>query len=226
MATITQRLEDIIVPIVTDLGLELFDLEFAGATVRVTIDKAPADGVPGVIDLGDITAVTRAVSRALDEHDPIVDRYSLEVSSPGLERPLRTPLHFERAIGQIVSIKTVAVRGASPSVERRLKGTLVRAGAVGAPLAQPDEGDPDAGVPEASTSIDVVLDDGRVRTVVYDDIDKARTVFEWGPEPRSSKPKTKPAGKPTRTGAANADAERVPTATQPKKPKNKKVKSS
>src|SRR4051812_9407845 len=112
MATVIQRLEDIVIPIVDELGLELFDLEFASSTVRVTIDKAPVDGVPGVIDLGDITAVTRAVSRALDEHDPIVDRYSLEVSSPGLERTLRTPRHFERAVGQLVAVKLLPGAGA------------------------------------------------------------------------------------------------------------------
>ena len=51
MATMIQRLDDIITPIVTDLGLELFDLEFTSSTVRVTIDKAPVDGEPVPIDL-------------------------------------------------------------------------------------------------------------------------------------------------------------------------------
>jgi len=201
MATTIRRLEDIITPIVDELGLELFDLEFTSSTVRVTIDKAPADGAPGVIDLSDITAVTRAVSRALDEHDPIVERYSLEVSSPGLERSLRTPLHFERAVGQTITVKTVP----NADLERRLKGVLVRAGAVGAPTAEPDPSSA-APVVDPADSIDVLLDDGAVRTVALRDIDKARTVFEWGPEPRAAKPKTKPkagaaakAGDPTKS---------------------------
>jgi len=198
MATMLQRLDDIITPIVTDLGLELFDLEFTSSTVRVTIDKAPVDGEPVPIDLSDITAVTRAVSRALDEHDPIPERYSLEVSSPGLERPLRTPLHYERAVGQTVAVKTVPSSG----LDRRLKGLLVRAGRVGA------GGDPDG--TGAADSIDLELEGGEVRTVAYADIDKARTVFEWGPEPKPAKPKPK-AG-PT-TGSAK----------QTKKPKKKKV---
>ena len=167
MATMLQRLDAIIAPIVTDLGLELFDLEFTSSTVRVTIDKAPVDGQPVPIDLADITAVTRAVSRALDEHDPIADRYSLEVSSPGLERTLRTPLHYERALGQTVSIKTVP----SSELARRLKGTLVRAGLAGATPASPDV--------DVASSIDLALDDDDVRTVPYADIDKARTVFVW-----------------------------------------------
>jgi ribosome maturation factor RimP len=198
MATMLQRLEDIIVPIVAELDLELFDLEFTSSTVRVTIDKAPVDGQPVPIDLSDITAVTRAVSRALDEHDPIADRYSLEVSSPGLERSLRTPLHFERAVGQTVSIKTVP----SSELERRCKGVVVRAGTVGAEPV-------DTGI-DAATSLDLLLDGGAVRTVPYAEIDKARTVFEWGPEPRPTKPKPK-AG--STTGSAK----------QPKKPKKKKV---
>jgi ribosome maturation factor RimP len=216
MATTTQRLDDIITPIVTELGLELFDLEFASSTVRVTIDKAPVDGRPGVIDLGDITAVTRAVSRALDEHDPIAERYSLEVSSPGLERTLRTPRHFERAIGQLVSVKTVP----HAAGERRVKGTLTRAGAVGTAAPAPDDVEVDVA---AADSIDVLVD-GAVHTIAYADIDKARTVFEWGPEPRPSKPKPKPAAK-TKT-ASKAAASDAASSKQPKPKKKKKVNAS
>lgn len=214
MATTIQRLEDIIIPIVTELGLELFDLEFTSSNVRVTIDKTPVDGAPGVIDLGDITAVTRAVSRALDEHDPIAERYSLEVSSPGLERSLRTPLHFERAVGQTISVKTVP----NADLERRLKGVLVRAGAVGAPAAEPD---PSSAAPagDPADSIDLLLDDGAVRTVAHRDIEKVRTVFEWGPEPRPAKPKTKPKAVAAAKAAAGDP-------TKSKKKKKKKVNAS
>ena len=199
MATLLDRLDDIVRPIVAELGLELFDLEFTSSTIRVTIDKAPVDGVPVAIDLSDITAVTRGISRALDEHDPIPDRYSLEVSSPGLERTLRTPRHFERAIGQTLAIKTVPGSG----LDRRLSGQLVRAGEVGAPPAA------DA----ATETLDLLLEDGEVRTIAYADIDKARTVFEWGPQPRPTKPKPK-------AGPATGSAK------QPKKPKKKKVDAS
>ena len=218
MATTTQRLDDIITPIVTELGLELFDLEFASSTVRVTIDKAPVDGRPGVIDLADITAVTRAVSRALDEHDPIAERYSLEVSSPGLERSLRTPVHFERAVGQLVSIKTVP----GSTSARRLKGTLTRAGAVGEASSEPGaSSEPIEGAAPAdpASSIDLVVD-GDVHTIAYADIDKARTVFEWGPEPRPSKPKPKPAAKTKRDSKAAAGS----GAAESKQPKPKKKK--
>ncbi len=165
---IIDRLHEIIDPIVDDLGVELFDLEFAGSTVSVTIDKPPTDTAPGGIDLSDITAVTRAISRAFDEHDPIDGHYSIEVSSPGLERTLRVPRHFERAVGSVLAVKTV------PGFEagRRLKGTLVQADT------------------SESGGIELVLEDpaGLVCPVAYAEIERARTVFEWGPEPKPSRP--------------------------------------
>jgi ribosome maturation factor RimP len=192
------RLRAIVEPIVDDLGLELFDLEFAGSTVTITIDvppgdpraEAPAPDAPRGVDLSDITAVTRAVSRAFDEHDPIEGAYSIEVSSPGLERPLRTPLHFQRAVGQTITVKTV------PGLEigRRLKGRL-------------DASDDDA--------ITITLEpSGEQHLIAYRDIEKARTVFEWGPEPKPAKPKPK-AGKPNAKPNAKADQPKQKKVTAP-----------
>ena len=75
------------------------------------------------IDIDAIAEATRIVSRELDVHDPIPSRYTLEVSSPGLERPLRTPAHFLRAVGQQVAVRT------NPGVEgdRRVTGLLTTA---------------------------------------------------------------------------------------------------
>src|SRR5579883_3413871 len=87
-------------PVVEPLGLELVDVERRGAVLLVTVDR------PGGVDLDALTTANRAVSRALDDLDPIPGRYSLEVSSPGLERRLRTPAHFTRAIGETVTVKT------------------------------------------------------------------------------------------------------------------------
>src|SRR5207248_6671079 len=86
-------------------GLELVDVEFAGPgghpTLRLYIDK-----VGGGVTLDDCTQVSRALSAALDVEDPIAGRYELEVSSPGLDRPLRTREHFERFLGSKVRVKT------------------------------------------------------------------------------------------------------------------------
>lgn len=196
------RLRAIVEPIVADLDLELFDLEYSGSTLTVTIDRPPSpeagpDQHGGGVSIADITTVTRAVSRSLDEIDPIPGHYKLEVSSPGLERPLRTPVHFQRAVGQKVTVKTV------PGFEggRRLKGQLVRAGD-GTPAASPDD-DP------RPRSIEVVLDEpaGVIVTVGYDQIDRARTVFEWGGEPKkAATPRTKAAKAPKAGTPAGAKA--------------------
>lgn len=155
-------------PILAELGLELYDLEVAGKgptqTLRVMIDREEG------IDLDAITAATQALAPVLD-HDPAVDAvlrasYTLEVTSPGLERPLRTPKHFQRALGAVVSVKT----GYGPDAIRR-RGVLAAAD---------------------DTGFDLEVDDGTSERVLYADVIQARTVFEWGPAPKSkSKSKTK-----------------------------------
>ena len=67
-----------------DVGAELYDVEFNGGMLRILVD---ADGS---IDIDAIKTISKSSSRVLDEADPIPGRYTLEVSSPGLERPLNT----------------------------------------------------------------------------------------------------------------------------------------
>lgn len=153
---IVDRVVDVVTPVVDELGVELVDVEHTGPVLRVVVDQA------GGIGLDRVAEVTKAVSGALDEADPLPGHYTLEVSSPGLERPLRTPEHFARAVGQRVSMKT------KPSFEgeRRLVGLLVE-----------------------STPDQVVIDvegTGPV-SVPLSGVDKARTVFEWGPAPKPGK---------------------------------------
>src|SRR3546814_9850277 len=71
---------EIIAPLVEAAGLDLYDLELAGGVLRVLVDRE------GGADIDAISKLTRATSRALDEHDPIAGSYTLEVSTPGLER--------------------------------------------------------------------------------------------------------------------------------------------
>lgn len=86
------------------LELEIVDVEFrrepGGRILRVFIDK------PGGVTLEDCQGLSRALSRKLDETDPIKDSYSLEVSSPGLDRPLKKPQDFQRFAGQPVHVRT------------------------------------------------------------------------------------------------------------------------
>lgn len=144
--SVTERVRDIVLPILTTHEVDLYDVDVQGPLVRVVVDRS------GGVDLEVLSSVTRAVSRALDEADPIGHRYTLEVTSPGLERQLRTPEQFARAVGEVVRVKAKAdVEG-----ERRVEGVLAAADATG-----------------------ITVDE---RTLEYHEIERARTVFEWGTE--------------------------------------------
>ncbi|AQS59341.1 ribosome maturation factor RimP [Desulforamulus ferrireducens] len=93
-------------PIIEAEGLELVDVEYVkeGGNwyLRIFIDKL------GGVDLDDCQAVSEKIDTLLDELDPIPQAYFLEVSSPGLERPLKKPADFERFKGHLVNITTYA----------------------------------------------------------------------------------------------------------------------
>lgn len=157
------RLAAVVAPVLADLDATLYDVELTGSgrsrTLRVLVDRE------GGVDLETVTAVTEALAPVLDA-EPVVasvlpGAYLLEVSSPGLERPLRTPAHFRGAIGTPISLKATAPDG----TRRRDRVLLVGAD---------DE------------HIEVEIDGGRER-VGYGDIVQARTVFEWGPAPKPGK---------------------------------------
>ena len=99
-----QKTEEILNPIVEEYGFELVDVEYVkeGSTwyLRAYIDK------PGGICIDDCEAVSRRLSDILDEKDYIDDAYILEVSSPGLGRPLRKEKDFKRSLGEEVEIRT------------------------------------------------------------------------------------------------------------------------
>lgn len=98
---ITRKL---VLPILEKMGLELVDIEYVqegkNRFLRLAIDKE------GGVDIEECGKVSEALSKKLDEVDPIPDAYFLEVSSPGAERPLKTPRDYERAVGKGVHIET------------------------------------------------------------------------------------------------------------------------
>ena len=102
MATLEQKLQEMLQSAVEDLGCELWGIECQRAgrfmTVRLFIDK---EGGVGVDDCAD---VSRQVSAILDVEDPIADKYNLEVSSPGLDRPLFTLEQFQRYVGEDIAV--------------------------------------------------------------------------------------------------------------------------
>jgi ribosome maturation factor RimP len=155
--SVSDRVRDLVAPICADLGLELYDVEHSAGKVRVTVDK------PGGVDLDALAVATRLISRELDERDPVPSRYQLEVSSPGLERPLRTPEHYRRAVGQSVSIRLLPGRGD----DRRIAGVL-------------------AAADDEAVTVEVEGAGSPVR-LPYADIERARTTFSWGGQPKPGK---------------------------------------
>ncbi len=95
--------EELITPTVNELGYDIWDVEFVkeGASwyLRITIDSENG------IDMDDCEKVHRAVDPMLDEADPIDDFYYLEVSSPGVERNIRTREHYEYCVGEVIQLK-------------------------------------------------------------------------------------------------------------------------
>ena len=145
---------------VATVGGELIDVEWTGGTLRLSVDAE------GGITTETLAEINRLVSPLLDQHDPVPGRYLLEVSSPGVERPLRRPDHFRRAIGEQVIVKLE-----SWSEIRRVRGELLSAD--------------DGGVSVAAAEIDGVdLAETEVHDLGYDVIAKARTHFDWGPTPK------------------------------------------
>jgi len=190
---VVERVHPLVAPILADLGLDLYDLEHAGGILKVVVDRA------GGVDLEEIALATRLISRELDHSDPIPGRYTLEVGSPGLERVLRTPEHFRRAVGTKVNVRTLShVPG-----DRRFQGLLLAA----------DEHQLTVRIDEAGPQL------GEERTLALADVERARTVFEWGGAPKPGKPGAGkiPGAKAARKGTVRGPADELdePAAEQP-----------
>ncbi|HVO47071.1 MAG TPA: ribosome maturation factor RimP [Steroidobacteraceae bacterium] len=116
--TLRERLIALIEPVLTRMGYELVELEYAAgrshAVVRLFIDR------PAGVGVDDCERVSRATAALLDVEDPIPSAYTLEVSSPGFDRILRTPAHFERFAGSRVFVELKVPREG----RRRYTGTL------------------------------------------------------------------------------------------------------
>ena len=149
------RMQALIEPICDDLVVELVDVEYNHGIIKVVIDEEGGLNSQTLVDM------TKEISRMIDREDPIPGRFTLEVTSPGVERPLKKPTHFQRAIDSDVAIKT------EPNVDgdRRVAGRL---------LSADDQ------------TITVETDTG-ARTLRYDEIRTAKTTYPWDPKVRPGK---------------------------------------
>jgi ribosome maturation factor RimP len=155
----TSELELALAPVVAQAGAELVDVEVQSRVLQVTVEREAG------LDLESLASISRSISDLLDEREDLAPsaRYELEVSTPGLERRLRRPEHFQRAIGARISVRTEpGTTGA-----RRIEAVLVGVDDTGISL----EDKPGAAVVH----------------VAYDEIERARTVFDWQAELASAK---------------------------------------
>lgn len=167
---LVDKLFGIVSPPVEAAGYELVDLEWkrepGGWVLRVYIDRPSgrpegAPGAGGAISHSDCERVSRQLSAVLDVEDVIPQAYHLEVSSPGVERPLRTPEHFRRFEGRKARVRLRhGVDG-----RRNFSGTIV-------------------GVTDGRVRVDV---EGGEVELPLDDLDKANLIFEWSGSQRCNR---------------------------------------
>ncbi|MDG6773090.1 ribosome maturation factor RimP [Thiomicrorhabdus sp. ZW0627] len=145
-----KKLEELLKPTIETMGFELWAVEYMPAgrhsTLRVFVDKESG------ITVDDCADISRQLSAVLDVEDPITNAYMLEVSSPGLDRPLIKPEHFKRYEGKQVRLRTVS----SVLGRKKFTGPMTRV---------TDEG------------IEVEVD-GELFEIPFDMIDKANLVVE------------------------------------------------
>lgn len=184
----TQRLISIVEPVCHQAGFELVDLrlvlEQGGWTLRVQVDLpidenvAPSEVPADRVDLEDCENLSRELSAVLDVDDPIPQAYSLEVGSPGIDRPLRTEQHFRYYAGSEAKVQlSHGIATESRSERKNFRGVL-------------------RGAADGKLTIEV---DGQRFELPIDDVDSAKLVPDWdavmkgksgvgAPEPKPAKP--------------------------------------
>lgn len=117
---VTEKVSSLIMPVIERAGMELVDLEYrkegSGWVLRIFIDMV------GGVTLDDCTEISREVDAILDSEDVIPHQYSLEVSSPGLNRPLKKEADFKRFAGKLAKVKTFEAIGGSRNFKGRIVG--------------------------------------------------------------------------------------------------------
>ena len=142
-------LQDIVEQIVTGLGYELVEIErSAGGLLRITIDLPWTPGTEHFVNVEDCEKVTRQLQYTLEVEE--IDYRRLEVSSPGIDRPLRNERDFERFEGQVIDLTLKAPMGAAAGGQvaanrKKFRGTLERADGGGWQITCSDEPPPKPG---------------------------------------------------------------------------------
>lgn len=190
-----QHIAELLTPTITSLGLELLGIDYlstpGSAVLRLYIDVPPSAEEGRYVGIEDCEAVSREVSAQLDVQDPISSNYTLEVSSPGLDRPLFTLPQFARFIGETAKVTMKLPQDG----RRRLQGAITR-------------------VDGASVVFNV---DGNEVEVAFDNIEKAKLVPDWAALGFAAN-KPKPGRAPRRAGQPQTNKKphiNKPTARKP-----------
>lgn len=192
---IAEEVFELLEPLVTTAGAELFDVEWSGTVLRVLVDAENG------IEVDALARINRLISPVLDEDDPIPGRYTLEVSSPGVERKLSKESHYLGAVGEHVVVKTLP--GHTP---RRVKGEL--------------KSFTDNVITVAAIEIDGTDQKSpEDYSFSLDEIDRTKTVFNWGPTPKKggkqNQGKNQASGKPSKKSgsgkSSNAKSKQKPS---------------
>jgi len=188
------HIAELLAPTVESLGLELLGIEYlpasGSATLRLYIDVQEAERATRHVNIDDCESVSREVSAQLDVEDPITGNYTLEVSSPGVDRPLFSLAHYARFLGESAKV----VMKLPQDGRRRLQGVISRI-----------EGG------------DIVFTvDGAELKVTFDNIDKGRLVPDWAA--LGLAPEKPGSGGGRKAAAKTGDAKRAPAKKAKKKP--------
>jgi ribosome maturation factor RimP len=151
--SVLEEVSDLAEAVVRRRSLRLWDVEVGGSQGRRVV-RVFVDGDDGV-DLDTVAEVSEEISRGLDLRDPIDGRYTLEVSTPGLERSLKRPDHYVLSVGRQVIVKT---KNRLVGDSHRVDGTIVEA---------------------SGESVRLKTDQQQEVDLPYDEVKSARTVFEW-----------------------------------------------
>ncbi len=123
MPTIQEkRITNFVEPVITGLGYDLVSLRIIGSQKLQTLQIMAEDPNTGRLDLNGCEKISHAVSAIMDVEDPIQSAYQLEISSPGIDRPLVRARDFEKHIGYEISVETE--EGINESGQKRLRGKL------------------------------------------------------------------------------------------------------
>lgn len=168
---ILQRVTDMVTPLCEELELDIYDIDLrqssSEALMRIMLERKDVQGPGTGITLAELTKVTKQMNYLLDIEDFIPFRYRLEISSPGVERVLTKPLHWEKNVGETVR---VVLREPTPDGQIVLMGKL-------------DSCDPH--------SAEIVCEDNVRRRAYFDVVKKAQTVYDFTADslkPKKQKP--------------------------------------